>query len=181
MHRTSARTLIWVGMLVITVGVLGQAVLKTGSSWWVVLPGLAVVGIGAGMVMPPLSSAAMSAAPWQRAGMAGGALSTFRQLGFAFGIAILGEVFRGGLTRTAGGGLAGALSGGQAQAVLGRTPALTPVVHHAFASALDVTYLVAAGLGLLGGVLALVFVRPAAARPAPQPAASEPAPASVEA
>jgi EmrB/QacA subfamily drug resistance transporter len=185
MHRTSARVLIGVGMLVITIGVLGQAVLKTGSGWWVVVPGLAVVGVGAGMAMPPLSSAAMAAVPWQRAGMAGGALSTFRQLGFAFGIAILGEVFRGGLSSTAGGGLSGALSGGQAQAVLGRTPALSPLVHHAFANALDVTYLVAAGLGLLGGVLALVFVRPAAASPAPRAAmrdaASEPAPASVEA
>jgi EmrB/QacA subfamily drug resistance transporter len=183
MHRMSARVLIGVGMLVITVGVLGQAVLRTGSSWWVVLPGLAVVGVGAGMALPPLSSAAMAAVPWQRAGMAGGALSTFRQLGFAFGIAILGEVFRGGLTTTAGSGLSAALSGGQAQAVLARTPALTPVVHHAFASALDVTYLVAAGLGLLGGVLALTFVRPAAspASQAARDAASEPAPASVEA
>jgi hypothetical protein len=117
--------------------------------------------------------------------MAGGALSTFRQLGFAFGIAILGEVFRGGLTRTAGSGLSAVLSGGQAQAVLGRSPALTPLVHHAFASALDVTYVVAAGLGLLGGVLALAFVRPAAANSSPQAAArdaaAEPAPASVEA
>ena len=142
------------------------------------------MGVGAGMAMPPLSSAAMSAAPWQRAGMAGGALSTFRQLGFAFGIAILGEVFCGGLTTTAGSGLSAALSGGQAQAVLARTPALSPVVHHAFASALDVTYLVAAGVGLLGGVLALTFVRPAATSPAPQAArdaASEPAPASAEA
>ena len=187
MHRTSARVLVGTGMLVITVGVLGQAVLKTGSGWWVVLPGLAVVGVGAGMAMPPLSSAAMAAAPWQRAGMAGGALSTFRQLGFAFGIAILGEVFRGGLSGTAGGGLSAALSGGQAQAVLGRTPALAPVVHHAFANALDLTYVVAAGLGLLGGVLALAFVRPGpraasqAPRGAAPDAAAEPAPASVEA
>jgi EmrB/QacA subfamily drug resistance transporter len=180
MQRVSARILVGAGLLVIAAGVLAQAVVRSGSGYWVVIPGLAVVGIGAGLIMAPLSSAAMAAVPWQRAGMAGGALSAFRQLGFAFGLAVLGEVFRGGLTRVAGGGLSAALSGGQAQAVVARTPALTPVVHQAFANALDLTYVTAAGIGLAGGVLALTFVRqrPAAAQPAP---VAGPAPASAEA
>ena len=66
------------------------------------MPGLFLVGIGAGLVMAPLSAAAMAAVPAPRAGMAAGAVSTFRQLGYAFGIAVLGEVFRGGLARVAG-------------------------------------------------------------------------------
>jgi EmrB/QacA subfamily drug resistance transporter len=184
-HRTSPRLLVGTGLLVIAVGALAQAVLRTSSSWPAVLPGLIVVGIGAGLAAAPLSSAAMSAVPWQRAGMAGGALSTFRQLGYAFGIAILGEVFRGELTRVAGTGLSGTLSGGQAGAVLAKTPALAPVVHHAFADALDLTYLVAACLGLLAGVLALVFVRPQTVGPAASPAspaaAPDSAPAAVQA
>ncbi len=159
MHRVPPRLLVGTGMAIIAAGALGQAVLRTGSSWPVVIPGLVVVGIGAGLAMAPLSSAAMALVPWQRAGMAGGALSAFRQLGYALGIAVLGEMFRGGLTRAAGPQLSGALSGGQAQAVLARTSALAPVVHRAFADGLDATYAVAAGLGVLAAVLAFTFVR----------------------
>ncbi|MER7150835.1 MFS transporter, partial [Streptomyces lydicus] len=43
--------------------------------------------------MPVLVSAALGAAPPQRAGMASGAVNTFRQLGYALGIALLGTVF----------------------------------------------------------------------------------------
>jgi hypothetical protein len=134
--------------------------------------------------MASLTSTAMSAIPWQQAGMAGGALSAFRQLGYAFGIAVLGEVFRSGLGHATGAGLAAALGGGQAQAVLARTPALAPAVHRAFADGLDLAYLVAAGFGLIAAaaVFALVRRAPQAAATATQAAADpEPAAASAEA
>ncbi len=74
-----------------------------------VIPGLVLVGVGAGLAMASLTSTAMSAVPREQAGMAGGALSAFRQLGYAFGIAVLGEVFDSGLSHGlshgAGGGL----------------------------------------------------------------------------
>ena len=140
LHRTSPRWMVGTGLLVIGAGALAQAVLRENSSWPVVIPGLVLVGIGAGLAMASLTSTAMSAIPWQQAGMAGGALSAFRQLGYALGIAVLGEVFRSGLGHGDGRGLAAALSGGQAQAVLARTPALAPVVHRAFADGLDLAY-----------------------------------------
>ena len=163
MHRTSPRLLIGSGLLVIAAGALAQAVIRVGSGWAVVIPGLALVGIGAGLAMAPLSATAMAAVPHSRAGMAGGAVSTFRQLGYAFGIAVLGEVFHAGLARVAGPALAGELSSGEAGAVMARSPALVPVVHHAFAAGLDATFAVAAGLGVVGGVLVLVLVRPSKA------------------
>jgi MFS family permease len=164
MHTTSPRILVGAGLLVIAAGALAQAVVSTGSSWWVVMPGLTLVGIGAGLAMAPLSATAMAAVPAERAGMAGGAVSTFRQLGFAFGIAVLGEVFHGGLTRVAGPPLAGNLAAGQAGFVMARSPGLTPLVHRAFAAGLDLTFVVAAGLGVVAGVVVLVFVRPRTAR-----------------
>ena len=82
--------LIGSGLLVIAAGALAQSVVRTGSSWWVVMPGLFLVGIGAGLAMAPLSATAMGVVPHSRAGMAAGAVSTFRQLGYAFGIAVLG-------------------------------------------------------------------------------------------
>jgi EmrB/QacA subfamily drug resistance transporter len=169
LHTASPRLLIGSGLLVIAAGALAQAVVRPGSSWWVVMPGLFLVGIGAGLAMAPLSATAMAAVPGSRAGMAAGAVSTFRQLGYAFGIAVLGEVFHSGLARAAGTTLAEALGGGEAGAVMGRSPALAPLVHRAFASGLDATFVVAAGLGAVAGVLVLVFVKPSKA-PAPAPA-----------
>ena len=121
------------------------------------MPGTALVGAGAGLVMAPLSSAAMAQVPHQKAGMAAGAVATFRQLGYAFGIAVLGEVFSGGLTRVAGSGLAPALSGGEASAVLARRPGLSLPVHEAFAAGLDQTLLVATGLGIIGALAVFAF------------------------
>jgi predicted MFS family arabinose efflux permease len=47
MHKTSPRLLIGSGLLVIAAGALAQAVLRADSGWAVVIPGLALVGIGA--------------------------------------------------------------------------------------------------------------------------------------
>jgi EmrB/QacA subfamily drug resistance transporter len=189
LHKTSPRWMVGSGLFVIAVGAAAQTVIRENSSWPVVIPGLVLVGIGAGLAMASLTSTAMSAVPWEQAGMAGGALSAFRQLGYALGIAVLGEVFDHGLTHSAGAGLSAALSGGQAQAVLARTPALAPVVHRAFADGLDLAYAVAAGFGLIAAVAVFVLVRrrPQAAATAATPAAGahaatpEPEPESVSA
>jgi EmrB/QacA subfamily drug resistance transporter len=176
MQRLSPRKLIGTGMVIIAAGVLSQGVIRSGSAAWVVMPGTALVGIGAGLVMAPLSSAAMTLVPHQKAGMAAGAVATFRQLGYAFGIAVLGEVFSGGLTRVAGSGLAPALAGGEASAVIARHPGLSAAVHEAFAAGLDQTLLVAAGLGVIGAVAVFAFVRtPAAPAPASSAAPAQPA------
>src|SRR4029079_6553106 len=95
----------------------------------------------------PLSAAAMAAVPGPRAGMAAGAVNTFRQLGYALGVAVLGSVFHGGLARTAAPVLVGPRSGGRAGTVSDQG-----LVHHAYAYALDLTFLVAAGFGLVAGI-----------------------------
>jgi EmrB/QacA subfamily drug resistance transporter len=175
-HRGSPQVLIGTGLLVIAGGAFAQSFIRTDSRWLVVIPGLVLVGVGAGLAMAPLSATAMSAVPGERAGMAAGALSTFRQLGYALGIAVLGNVFRAGLTHVAGPAVAAPLSGGQARAVMARSAGLEHVVRQAFANALDVTFGVAAVLGLIGSVLVFAFVRRPPAEPgAPEAVAPEPA------
>jgi EmrB/QacA subfamily drug resistance transporter len=185
LHRTSPRWMVGTGLLVIGIGALAQAVLRENSSWPAIIPGLVLVGTGAGLAIASMTSTAMAAVPWQQAGMAAGAMSAFRQLGYAFGIAVLGEVFDSGLTHGAGAGLSAALSGGQAPAVLARTPTLAPVVHRAFADGLDLAYVVAAALGLIAAVAVFTLVRPRPQATEPDAAdgahAAEPAPASAEA
>ena len=52
-----------------------------------------VGGIGIGLINPPLASTAVGVVRPQRAGMASGINSTFRQVGIATGIALLGTLF----------------------------------------------------------------------------------------
>ncbi|GAB1516226.1 MFS transporter [Actinophytocola sp. KF-1] len=172
LHTTSPRVLIGVGMLTVGAGALAQGVIRPDSSWAVELPGLFIVGVGAGLVLAPVSSTAMAAVPPERAGMAAGAVNTFRQLGYAFGVAVLGAVFRTGLANEAGEGLAGPLSGGQAGTVIDRGADMSELVRRAFAHALDVTFVVAASLGVVAGIAVFLFVR--TDRDEPAPAAKRP-------
>ncbi|MFF3271919.1 MFS transporter [Streptomyces chrestomyceticus] len=98
LHRLAPRLPIGLGLLLIGAGPLLHVLLLNDNSGWAVLvPGLLISGLGIGMSMPVLVSAALGTAPPQRAGMASGAVNTFRQLGYALGIAILGTVFTQGL------------------------------------------------------------------------------------
>jgi EmrB/QacA subfamily drug resistance transporter len=168
LHRVSPRLTIGIGLLLIGTGSGLQAVLDASSSWTALVPGLVVGGLGVGIAIPTLSSAAMAAAPHERGGMAGGAFNTFRQLGYALGIAVLGVVLRSRIEHVLTGhvpdahAMAGAASGGRAPHVA--------IVGSAVASGLNAVYAVSAALGLVGGVIVLVLVRPPRGVPDPAPA-----------
>jgi hypothetical protein len=66
---------------------------RPDSSWSVLLPGFIVAGVGVGVANTIIASATVSVVPPERAGMASGTSSTFRQVGLATGIAALGAVF----------------------------------------------------------------------------------------
>jgi len=127
---------IGLGLTLIGVGTLLLTLVGAGSSWTALVPGLLVAGVGVGMGTPVLTSAAMSSVPHQRAGMAGGALNTFRQLGYALGIAILGTVFAS---------TASAKPGAETRA--------------AVATNLDHVFTVAGVIGLAGAAVVLLMVR----------------------
>jgi len=87
------RLLIGPGLIIIGVGLLLRRGLDAGSAWTHLIPGMIVGGAGIGVVNPPLASTAIGVVPPQRAGMASGINSTFRQVGIATGIALLGTLF----------------------------------------------------------------------------------------
>ena len=92
--RVQSRFLLGIGMLVVTGGLLLMATTHPNSTWTVLLPGFIVCGFGVGIVNPVLASGAVSVVQPQRSGMASGANNTFRQVGIATGIAVLGAVFQ---------------------------------------------------------------------------------------
>ncbi|WP_433059742.1 MFS transporter [Dactylosporangium sp. CS-033363] len=93
LQRVAPRWTIGIGLLLIGAGALMQARLTPESTGKALIPGLIVVGLGVAAVLPTMASAALAAVPHERSGMAGGAVNTFRQLGFALGVAVFGSVF----------------------------------------------------------------------------------------
>ncbi|GAA3303799.1 MFS transporter [Dactylosporangium vinaceum] len=93
LQRVSPRLTIGLGLLLIGAGALLQARLTPDSSGRALIPGLIVAGLGVAAVLPTMASATLAAVPHERSGMAGGAMNTFRQLGFALGVAVFGSIF----------------------------------------------------------------------------------------
>ncbi len=87
------RFLLGPGLALVGVGLLLMRGLDTSSDWTHLIPGFIVAGAGTGLVNPPLASTAIGVVTPDRAGMASGINSTFRQVGIATGIAGLGSIF----------------------------------------------------------------------------------------
>ena len=87
------RFLIAPGLALVGIGLLLMRGLTASSDWTHLIPGFICAGAGAGLVNPPLASTAIGVVRPERAGMASGINSTFRQVGIATGIAGLGSVF----------------------------------------------------------------------------------------
>jgi EmrB/QacA subfamily drug resistance transporter len=172
LHSVHPGPIIGGGMLLIGVGGLLDALLVThGSTWPQLIPGFIISGIGVGLAMPTLTSAALGAVPVERGGMAAGAVNTARQLGYAIGIALLGTVFSiraANTLRDAGqdhaSSLAHGLAGGQGQGLLAQAgphrAALNSALHSASISGLDGAFVVAGIAGVVAAVLVWILVRP---------------------
>lgn len=68
--------------------------------------GYVLLGCGMGLINPPITNAAVSGMPAQRAGVAGATTSTARQIGTNLGVALVGSVVfsAGGVAAVVGGG-----------------------------------------------------------------------------
>jgi EmrB/QacA subfamily drug resistance transporter len=175
-ERVPVRLLLSSGLAMTAIGLLLMRGLTVTSHWTALLPGFIVAGAGVGLVNPALASTAIGVVPPQRSGMASGINNTFRQVGIATGIAVLGAIFESVLTSklrpllagTAGGGraneVAHAVAAGGAQRVTAAVPIThraqaAAAIHSAFASAMNDILLVAAVVAFVGAVLSLVLVR----------------------
>ncbi len=81
------------GLALSAVGLLLIATLGANSSYLHLLAGLLVVGAGAALAMTPATNAIVSSLPAAKQGVASAVDDTARELGGAFGIAMLGSAF----------------------------------------------------------------------------------------
>lgn len=180
--RMPSRILLGVGMLVVAASLFLMGTTDPDSTWTVLLPGFIVGGLGIGIVNPVLASGAVSVVEPQRSGMASGANNTFRQVGIATGIAVLGAVFQSqivshtsaALGRTAvgaevlhrgGAHLRSALPSGEVRTVAAAIPdpsaraALLHAYHIGFSTSLNHLMTIGGVVALVGAVGAFALVR----------------------
>jgi EmrB/QacA subfamily drug resistance transporter len=88
--RFGARRVLLPALILVTTGLALYVRLPVRSNYFVdLLPGMLLLGVGAGLVFPSLATLAMSSATESDSGLASGLLNTTAQVGGALGLAVL--------------------------------------------------------------------------------------------
>jgi EmrB/QacA subfamily drug resistance transporter len=173
--RVGARPLIAAGLALVAAALGIQSTLTVHSGYGLLLPGFILMGLGMGLVMSPMSTAAMNAVDRTKAGAASGVLSMSRMVGGSVGLAIMGALVatigRADLNSslphvpaTVRAKIADALGSGAAPG--GHVShTIVAATNHAFVSALGTGLGVGATVALIGAVLTWILIRPAQAAP----------------
>jgi EmrB/QacA subfamily drug resistance transporter len=190
--RIGPRPLMTLGLVVVAASLFVDSQITVHSGFALLLPGFVLMGLGMGLVMSPMSTAAMNAVDRTKAGVASGVLSMSRMVGGTFGVAVMGALVtaigrskidqalphlpaatRASIANSLGGG--GTTGGHQSAHVVA-------TVHDAFVSALGTGLTISAATTLAGAGLAWWLIqRTATAAPAPAEAEAPETRATVEA
>ncbi|WP_055489739.1 MFS transporter [Streptomyces sp. TP-A0356] len=167
------------GMVIIAAMLAAFAALKADTPIWVLEVVFFLMGTGMAHIMTPTSVVIMQALPREKAGSASALSNTFRQVGGALGIAVLGSVLStsyrngiqdklsllpAGVRHTAGESIEATL--GVAAKLGPHGKALVAPANDAFLHAMHVTALCGAGVAVLGAIVVALFLPGKA--PAPQ-------------
>ncbi|MGW1888783.1 MFS transporter [Streptomyces sp. NPDC002004] len=164
------------GMVLIAAMLAAFTLLKADTPIWLLEVVFFLMGTGMAHIMTPTSVVIMQALPREKAGSASALSNTFRQVGGALGVAVLGSVLstayrtgiEGKLTALPPG--ARHAAGESIEATLGVAAKLGPQgralvgpANDSFLHAMHVTSLWGAGVALLGALVVLLFLpgRPA--------------------
>ncbi|MCG8968593.1 MULTISPECIES: MFS transporter [Streptomyces] len=178
------------GMMLIAAMLAAFATLEADTPVWLLEVYFFLMGTGMAHIMTPTSVVIMQALPREKAGSASALSNTFRQVGGALGIAVLGSVLStayrngiegdlghvpAGLRHTAGESIEATLGVAEKLGPQGR--ALVGPAHDAFLHAMHVTALWGAGVAVLGAVVVAVYLpgrtpRPESPEREPEPVAT---------
>jgi MFS family permease len=167
--RIGPRIPMALGLLTVALALFIQSHLTIHSGYGLLLPGFILMGLGMGLTMSPMSTAAMNSVDRTKAGVASGVLSMNRMVGGTFGVAVTGAMLTAigkskinqglpHLPAASRSALANALGAGGAP---GHGSAhVVAVVRDAFVSALGVGLTIGAAVTLVGAVVAFTLVQP---------------------
>jgi predicted MFS family arabinose efflux permease len=132
--RLGSRGLITSGMLLVAAQLLYFSRLSDDSTFWVLLPGLLLGGVGMSLTMTPGAAAATRAVPVAKAGVGSAVLNAARQVGGSIGIALMGAIMAAQLA--------------------------DPPTVDSFMRGFEQALTVAAGIAIAGAIVAAVLIRP---------------------
>jgi MFS family permease len=90
--RFGARRVCTTGLILITAGLAVISLVGTRSSYWLMLGGLVVLGVGMAAAMTPATGAITEALPASQQGVASALNDLSREVGGALGIAVVGTI-----------------------------------------------------------------------------------------
>ncbi len=90
--KYGSRWLMTIGMVLLGVQLLYLSQLGIDSSFWSLLPGFLVGGLGMAITMTPTAAAATRAVPVEKSGVGSAVLNAMRQVGGSVGIALMGAI-----------------------------------------------------------------------------------------
>jgi EmrB/QacA subfamily drug resistance transporter len=178
--RIGPRPLMVAGLLIVAVSLAWQSRVQIDTSYGFLVGAFVLMGLGMGLVMSPMSMAAMNAVDRTKAGVASGTLAMFRMIGGTFGVAALGALVaaigRHDLDRSLPGLPVGARDAlvdglGSGAGLESAPPQVVSAAQEAFVNALG-TGLTISAIGLaLAAVAAWFLISPGTPAAAPQPPA----------
>jgi EmrB/QacA subfamily drug resistance transporter len=181
--RVGPRPLITAGLLLVAGSLFWQGHLAVDTSYGFIAGAFVLMGFGMGLVMSPMSTAAMNSVDPSKAGVASGTLSMSRMVGGSFGVAAMGALISAlgshklaellpNVSDSARSKLTDALGSGAGSSATGHTAS---ALQDAFVYALNDGLRVGALVALIGAIVAAVLIEPKRAAVA---AETEPLPAT---
>ena len=189
--RVGSRPLMTLGLVIVAGAMFIESRVTIHSGYGLLLPGFVLMGLGMGLVMSPMSTAAMNAVDRTKAGAASGVLSMSRMVGSTFGVAVMGALVTAIGRSKINSSLPHATSATRDQIVnaLGSgasfgshvSTRIVAAANDAFVSALGTGLLVGSLVTLSGAVVAWMLIQRRVTAPAPAPAQDQAAAQATEA
>lgn len=171
-QRTGLRPMLAGGIAIVGVGLAATAMLASADGGYLtVLPGLMLIGLGAGMSMTPGTTAITGSLPEDKQGVASALNDTVREFGGAVGIALIGSMLNAGysssvasateglapeLARTVKDGIGGAFA--VAPQLGADAPRIIDAARHAFVDGWGLAMWVSAAVAFLGAFAAWFWI-----------------------
>jgi EmrB/QacA subfamily drug resistance transporter len=147
--RIGSRGLMTAGMILIALQLVMFSRLDADATFWDLFPALAIGGMGMALTMTPSAAASTRSVPVEKAGVGSAVLNSARQVGGTMGVAIMGAIMASEV-------------GGERSV-------------DAFMRGFERALVVAAGIAVVGAIVAFTLVRPHEGAGAPSHGAPEPA------
>ncbi len=173
-EQVGTKVVVTVGLVVAAVGLALASAIDAGSGYGPLLASMVVLALGMSLTMAPATESIMGSLPPAKAGVGSAVNDTTRELGGALGVAVLGSLLASGYASsmvtslrglplpteavTAAGESLGAALALAATVGGAAGDSIAQVARVAFVDAMGTAVLVAAGVALVGAVVAAAFL-----------------------